>query len=104
MLIFARYVDALDGKVIPPSSGAHGGAETIDYQKPYKTAGLDKSIPWYQTLGNHDHFWIGSIPVNDALRKSYISDTVIATGDVLADPRNISKPDYYMGVLDGSTP
>jgi metallophosphoesterase (TIGR03768 family) len=98
------YIDVLDGKVITPSSGAHAGAATIDYQKPYKAAGLDKTIPWYQTMGNHDHFWIGSIPVNDTLRKSYISDTVFATGDVLADPRNINKPDYYMGVLDGSTP
>ncbi|MCX5810416.1 MAG: TIGR03768 family metallophosphoesterase [Proteobacteria bacterium] len=98
------YIDVLDGKVITPSSGAHAGADTIDYQKPYKAAGLDKAIPWYQTMGNHDHFWIGSIPVNDFLRQSYTSDTVIATGDVLANPRNISKPYYYMGVLDGSTP
>ena len=98
------YIDVLDGKVITPSSGAHAGADTVDYQKPYKAAGLDKTIPWYQTIGNHDHFWIGSIPVNDFLRQSYISDTVIATGDVLANPRNINKPDYYMGVLDGSTP
>ena len=98
------YIDVLDGKVISPSSGAHVGADTIDYQKPYKAAGLDKTIPWYQVMGNHDHFWIGSIPVNDNLRKSYISDTIFATGDVLADPRNVNKPDYYMGVLDGSTP
>ena len=98
------YIDVLDGKVITPSSGAHAGANTIDYQKPYKAAGLDKTIPWYQTMGNHDHFWIGSIPVNDYLRKSYISDTVFAAGDVLIDPKNINKPDYYMGVLDGSTP
>jgi metallophosphoesterase (TIGR03768 family) len=98
------YIDVLDGKVISPSSGAHVGADTIDYQKPYKAAGLDRTIPWYQTLGNHDHFWIGSIPVDDALRKSYISDRVIVTGDVLSDPRNIGKPDYFMGVLDGSTP
>jgi metallophosphoesterase (TIGR03768 family) len=98
------YIDVLDGKVISPSSGAHLGADTIEYQKPYKAAGLDKTIPWYQAMGNHDHFWIGSIPINDTLRNSYTSDTVIATGDVLADPRNISKHDYYMGVLDGSTP
>lgn len=98
------YIDVLDGKVITPSSGAHAGAATVDYQKPYKAAGLDKTIPWYQTLGNHDHFWIGSIPVNESLRKSYISDTIFATGDVLMNPRNINKPDYYMGVLDGSTP
>ncbi len=102
------YIDVLDGKVITPSSGAHLGAGTVDYQKPYKAAGLDKTIPWYQTLGNHDHFWIGSFPVDGGprkdLRQSYTSDTVFATGDALADPRNINKPEYYMGVLDGSTP
>ncbi|MFA5078324.1 MAG: TIGR03768 family metallophosphoesterase [Dehalococcoidia bacterium] len=98
------YIDVLDGKVISPSSGAHAGADAIDYQKPFKAAGLDKTIPWYQTLGNHDHFWIGSFPVNDFLRQSYISDTILAAGDVLANPANLSKPDYYMGVIDGSTP
>ena len=102
------YIDVLDGKVINPSSGAHLGADSIDYQKPYKAAGLDKTIPWYQVLGNHDHFWIGSFPVDDGPRKdlqqSYISDTVLAMGDPLVNPANITKSDYYMGVLDGSTP
>ncbi|MBF0494764.1 MAG: TIGR03768 family metallophosphoesterase [Candidatus Omnitrophica bacterium] len=97
------YIDVLDGKVITPSSGANLGADSIDYQRPYKAAGLDKAIPWYQALGNHDHFWVGSIPVNDLLRKSFISDTVMAAGDVLVDPRKINSPDYYMGVIDGST-
>ena len=102
------YIDVLDGQVITPSSGAHVGADTIDYQKPYKAAGLDKAIPWYQTLGNHDHFWMGSIPVDYSLRtdlrQSYISDAVFATGDILANPAIINSHDYYMGVLDGSTP
>ncbi|MCX5716011.1 MAG: TIGR03768 family metallophosphoesterase [Candidatus Omnitrophica bacterium] len=102
------YIDVLDGKVITPSSGAHAGAGAINYQKPYKTAGLDKTIPWYQALGNHDHFWIGSFPVDDGLRKdlrqSYISDIVLAMGDPLVNPANITKSDYYMGVFDGSTP
>lgn len=102
------YIDVLDGKVITPSSGAHLGADTIEYQKPFKAAGLDKTIPWYQTLGNHDHFWMGSIPVDYSprkdLRQTYITDEVFATGDVLANPANINSPDYYMGVLDGSTP
>ena len=53
------YLDTLDGKAITPSSGAHAGAETIDYQKPYQTVGLDKSIPWYQTIGNHGPFLDG---------------------------------------------
>jgi len=102
------YIDVLDGKVITPSSGAHLGADTIDYQKPYKAAGLDKTIPWYQALGNHDHFWIGSIPVDYSLRKdlrqSFISDEVFATGDILTNPAIINNRIYYMGVFDGSTP
>jgi metallophosphoesterase (TIGR03768 family) len=102
------YIDVIDGKVITPSSGAHLGADTIDYQKPYKAAGLDKTIPWYQALGNHDHFWIGSIPVDYSLRKdlrqSFISDEVFATGDILTNPAIINDRVYYMGVFDGSTP
>ena len=102
------FIDVMDGKVITPSSGAHLGADTIDYQKPYTAAGLDKTIPWYQALGNHDHFWIGSIPVDYSLRKdlrqSYVTDEVFATGDVLSDPRKINSRDCYMGVLDGSNP
>ena len=101
------YIDVLDGKVITPSSGAHLGAGTIDYQKPFQAAGLDKAIPWYQVLGNHDHFWMGSVPVDNGLRKdlrqSYLSDTVFAMGDILANPTIINNQDYYMGVLDGST-
>jgi metallophosphoesterase (TIGR03768 family) len=102
------YIDVLDGKVITPSSGAHLGADTIDYQKPFQAAGLDKTIPWYQALGNHDHFWMGSIPVDYSLRKdlrqSFVSDEVFATGDILANPAIINNHDYYMGVFDGSTP
>jgi len=102
------YIDVLDGKIITPSSGAHLGADTIDYQKSYQAAGLDKTIPWYQTLGNHDHFWMGSIPVDYSLRRdlrqSFITGEIFAAGDVLTDPRKINSRDYYMGVLDGSTP
>jgi metallophosphoesterase (TIGR03768 family) len=113
------YIDVIDGKVIIPSSGDHRGAGTIDYQKPYKAAGLDKSIPWYQTLGNHDHFFIGSFPVDAdpslGLRASYISGTVWAIADILTpnfaafpvlfNMENMkATPKYYQGVLDGSTP
>jgi metallophosphoesterase (TIGR03768 family) len=114
------YIDVIDGKVISPSSGAHRGAETIDYQKSFKAVGLDRSIPWYQVMGNHDHFWLGSVPVDAdpglGIRQSYISGTVWAVGSVL-DP-NLSKTafpclvdaseslkqrTFYMGVIDGST-
>ena len=98
------YVDVLDGKVITPSSGAHAGAGTIDYQKPYKAAGLDKKIPWYQALGNHDHFWMGTNPVSDYIRQTFIGEDIIKMGDILTDPEGINKRDFYMGVLDCRTP
>jgi len=102
------YIDVLDGKEIRPSSGAHLGADSIEFQKPFKAVGLDKSIPWYQVLGNHDHFWLGSVSVDHGprpdLRASYVSDEVFAAGDVLADPSRIVDRTYYMGVFDGSKP
>ncbi len=113
------YIDVIDGKTIIPSSGAFLGAGAIDYQKPYQAAGLNKSIPWYQTLGNHDHFYIGSFPVDAdpslGIRDSYISGNVWSIGDVLVpdtanfpvmiDMDNLKKGQlYYQGVLDGSTP
>ncbi|MBI9075246.1 MAG: TIGR03768 family metallophosphoesterase [Desulfatibacillum sp.] len=113
------YLDIIDGKVIVPCSGAHLGADTVDYQKPFKAAGLDKSIPFYQTLGNHDHFMIGSFPVYETgLEDSYISDKVWALPNELLSPK-LSKfpalfdknnltgsglPLFYQGVIDGSTP
>jgi metallophosphoesterase (TIGR03768 family) len=113
------YIDIIDGKVITPSSGAHLGASNIDYQKPFKAAGLNKAIPWYQTMGNHDHFFIGSVPVDAdptlQLRQSYLSNKIWASGDVLAPnsgkfpcifdtSASIKQRTFYMGVLDGSTP
>ena len=112
------YIDVIDGKIITPSSGDHLGATTIDYQKPYKAAGLDKSIPWYQVLGNHDHFFIGSFPIDAepslGIRDSYISRTVWSRADFLI-PNPATFPvmfnmdnmivgqQYYQGVIDGST-
>jgi len=102
------YIDVLDGRVVTPCSGARVGIDTIDYQRPFQAAGLNPSIPWYQAIGNHDHFWFGSIPVGPGgLAKSFTSDEVIAMGDVLANASNIyskKPPLYYMGVIDGSTP
>lgn len=116
------YLDIIDGKVITPSSGSHAGADAIDYQKPFKAAGLDKSIPFYQVLGNHDHHMIGSFPVyENGLDGSYISDTVWAVPNELLIPntsttnptfpaninvRNLTNPGYtkyYQGVIDGTT-
>ncbi|GAB2880188.1 hypothetical protein GCM10027046_05270 [Uliginosibacterium flavum] len=102
------YIDVIDGKLIKPSSGAHAGEDSVDYQKPFQAAGLNKSIPFYQTLGNHDHFFIGSFSVYDGPRKdlpqTYTGKTIFACGDALYQPGNFTRTDYYMGTIDGSTP
>jgi len=112
------YIDVFDGKRITPSSGAHVGADKIDYQKPFKAAGLDRSIPWYQVVGNHDHFYLGSFPLDEGdptFRSTYVAGAVWAIGDALAlkttdfpvlcDVAGFkTKPAFYPGLLDGSTP
>jgi len=92
------YIDVLDGKLITPGSGNHAGADTIDYQKPYKAAGLDKTIPWCQVPGNHDQFWQGAFPMSDSLRQACIGENILAFGLI---PDN---PIEYVGAIDGRTP
>lgn len=102
------YLDVMDGKPIRPSSGAHLGESTVDYQKPFQAAGLHRAIPWYQVLGNHDHFYLGSFPYRTRLRPdlydSYTSDRVFAAGNVLKDINELKEHTYYMGLIDGATP
>ncbi len=97
------FIDVMDGKLITPSSGAHAGADTIDYQKPYKAAGLD--IPWYQVLGNHDQYFTGLAYETEKTRKAHVGDTVINLDpNVLGSGWNGDTSGCYMGVVDGSTP
>jgi metallophosphoesterase (TIGR03768 family) len=113
------FLDVMDGKPIVPSSGLHLGADSVDFQRPFKPAGLDATIPWYQVLGNHDHFFIGSFPVDAVpelgLRQSYVADSMWTVGDmlvpdfksfpVLFDIRNLTKePRFYPGVVNGADP
>ncbi len=119
------YIDVIDGKWIRPSSGAHLGEATVDFQKPFQAAGIDRSIPFYQAIGNHDHFQIGSFPVHAdpslGLAEAYVAGSVWATPDALipyppnypriASMDNLRTPAppippafYYQGVIDGSSP
>lgn len=99
------FIDVLDGRVITPSSGAHVGSDTIDYQKPYQAAGIDKTIPWYQVIGNHDQFWMGSAYENAKTRQAHIGNTILNMKDD-TDPASgaVNLTGTYMGVVDGSTP
>ncbi len=97
------FLDTIDGKIITPSSGAHLGAATIDYQKPFYAAGLNREIPWYQVIGNHDQFWMGSAFENTKTRNAHIGSGILNIEDHPGQPI-IDSTGAYMGVVDGTTP
>lgn len=100
------FIDILDGKNINPDSGDDDDpipGPGNDYQDPFKAIGLNKSIPWYATMGNHDHFWIGSKVVNDRLRKALVGPNILQAGNILKDPKPFDLTTYSCGTLDGST-
>lgn len=103
------FIDVLDGNLIVPSSGAHAGADTIDYQKPYKAAGLNKAIPWYTAIGNHDQFWMGILYENAKTTRAHIGNTILdlnlySINQPLNPNWSVDQTGFYMGVVDGSTP
>ncbi len=101
------YIDVLDGKTINPDSGIKDDpvpGPLNDYQDTFKAAGLNKSIPWYQALGNHDHFWIGTNPANDYLKENYTGEYILNMGDIFTNPLGTNSRGYYMGSIDGRTP
>jgi hypothetical protein len=100
------FIDVMDGRRIHPSSGAHRGAKSIDYQRPYQASGLDAAIPWYATIGNHDQFWCGSLFYNDYARSVVMGNKVMDMGydDSVTPPfPSLDARGTYMGVLDGKT-
>jgi len=98
------YIDVLDGKLITPSSGNHAGAETIDYQKPFMAEGLDKTIPWYQVMGNHDRFSTGMFTPDESIKQVYIGDNILNMGNLMTNPAAPLSRGFYMGAIDSRTP
>ena len=100
------YIDVLDGKVINPDSGVKDDpvpGPLNDYQDQYKAAGLNKSIPWYQALGNHDHNWVGTNPPDDYLKANYTGEYILNMGNIFVNPLGIKSRGFYMGSIDGRT-
>jgi len=100
------YIDILDGQTINPDSGVKDDpipGPLNDYQDSYKAAGLDPSIPWYQVLGNHDHYWMGMYPPDAYIRNALIGNQSLNMGNVLSNPINIRSRGFYMGAIDGRT-
>jgi metallophosphoesterase (TIGR03768 family) len=100
------YIDVLDGKKINPDSGVKNDpvpGPLDDYQDAFQAGGLDKSINWYQTIGNHDHLWLGTV-ANNYIRQTSIGNTILNLGNVFTNPLGVNSRGYYMGSIDGSTP
>lgn len=101
------FIDVLDGNNIIPDSGVKDDpvpGPDNDYQDEFKAEGLDKSIPWYQVLGNHDHLWLGSYPTNNYIKQYYTGENIIDMGDIFGDPLGINSRGIYGGAIDGRTP
>jgi metallophosphoesterase (TIGR03768 family) len=98
------FLDVMDGKLITPSSGAHLGADTIAYQKPFQAAGLDRAIPWYQVVGNHDQFWMGVAYPKAKLQQALVGSEILNIGINLFATNNADATGVYVGVVDGATP
>jgi len=97
------FIDVMDGRKITPSSGAHLGADTIDYQKPYQAAGLDRSIPWYEVIGNHDQFWMGIGFPTDKVRNTLVGSNILNMAPNPLAANATEGAGIYMGVVDGTT-
>ena len=102
------FIDVLDGKPINPDSGIKDDPVTgpnNDYQDPFQATGLDKSIPWYVTMGNHDHFWMGSKPPTTRILNAYTGSDILQLGNILdlKNPNAINETTYSMGTLNGAT-
>jgi metallophosphoesterase (TIGR03768 family) len=97
------FIDVMDGQTITPSSGTQKAGTNNHYQDAYKAVGLNSSIPWYATIGNHDHFWLGSKPINAKIQKAMIGDSILQLGNIFTDTAAMSKNDFSTGTIDGST-
>ncbi len=100
------FIDVMDGKYINPDSGIKDDpipGTGNDYQDEFQAEGLDKSIKWYATIGNHDHLWMGVKPINDKIRQAFTGNKIIQTGNIFTDPLALDKNTFSMGTFDGST-
>jgi metallophosphoesterase (TIGR03768 family) len=97
------FLDVMDGQRIVPSSGAHLGADSVDYQKPYEPHGLDRSIPWYEVIGNHDQFWMGIGYPTEKVRQTLVGGTVLDMSPNVLAANASEGSGVYMGVVDGTT-
>lgn len=95
------YIGILDGNSIKPNSDLRLTIPASSLST-FNATGLDKAIPWYQVLGNHDHFWSGVITPNEYLKETLIGENILNVGD-FTKGGTIDDRGLYMGVIDGSS-
>ncbi len=93
------YLNIIQGRMVSPNSNPSVTYMT-EYTQPFKAEGLD--VPWYQVLGNHDHFWEGSQGFTNKVRKSAVGDSVMKQG-LVQGTQSTEGNDVYGGIIDPST-
>lgn len=93
------YIDVLTGKMVNPNSNPLKTYST-DYMQPFQAEGL--VIPWFQLLGNHDHFWEGSFANTDKVKRFAVSDTLMRLS-LKNGSKQTEGEEVYGGVIDPST-
>lgn len=93
------YLDVLTGRWVNPNSNPSVTYQT-DYMQSFKANGLD--IPWYQVIGNHDHFWEGSYEATEKVKAAAIDDTLMRLS-LKNNSRETEGEDVYGGIIDPST-
>lgn len=93
------YLDILQGRLVNPNSNPMTTYKT-EYMQPFKASGLD--VPWYQVIGNHDHFWEGSYAFTEKVKAAAIGDTLMRFG-LKHGSQETEGEDVYGGVIDPET-
>lgn len=86
-------IDVLDGEDVNPDSGQEDdpvAGPVNDYSDRFRARGLDRRVPWYAVLGNHDGLVLGTLPPDTFLEGGYLHE--YATGGTI-----------FNGTRDGST-
>jgi len=95
----------MDGQYITPSSGTHAGAETIDYQMPFQTAGSITPSLGMHAIGNHDQYWMGIGYPTPKIQQALVGSSILTCRPATRWPPSASEGvGMYVGTVDGTTP
>lgn len=100
------FIDIFDGKKINPDSWEKDdpiSGPYNDYQDEFQSAWIDKSIPWYATIWNHDHFRVWSYIFTDRLKSALIDKNILKMWNIFK-PGGFLSGTNYVWTIDWKTP